>query len=126
MLAAARSPRDTDTSMSMVKRILLAAALSWVYSVTLGLVFAATLLGRLSLEPLALPGVIPVALLGSSIVAVAIAPLSMWALRAGARNLWTYGPALWVVLAAFAVAVAPKIGRYGPPALVLLVLSCIS
>jgi len=74
-----------------VKRILVAAVMSWAYSVTLGLLFAVAASEKHSLRTLLLPAVVPVALIGSTIVAIAI---TQWLLvcENGARNLWFYGP----------------------------------
>jgi hypothetical protein len=100
--------------MRILKRILLAVALSWIYSVTLGWVFACALAGNFSLNTLRLPGVIPVALIGSTLAAIAITPLAAWSVRTGVRNLWIYGPIFWLILAGYIVLVIPKTGIRGP------------
>jgi len=56
--------------MAMLNRILLAAGMSWRFSGTLGLLFAACASGRFSLRTLLLPGVVPVALIISTVLAV--------------------------------------------------------
>jgi hypothetical protein len=104
----------------MLKRILLAAAISWSYSVTLGLLFAAHSSGSLSLSTLRLPGVVPVALIISTTVSIAITPIAVWSVRTGARNLRIYGPILWLALAAYIILVLPKVGRSGPLGLLCL------
>ncbi len=101
-------------------RALVAAAISWVASVTLGLLFAACASGRFSLSTLRLLGVVPVALLVSTVIAVAIFPLAWWSTRTGVRNLRVYGPVLWIALAAYVVLVIPRAGVYGPYGLLLL------
>lgn len=106
--------------MSLWNRILIAALMSWAYSVTLGLLFAVVLSENHSPRNLLLPGVIPVTLLGSTIVAIAITPVAIWSVRTGARNLWFYGPILWVALAAYVVFIIPKAGDYGPYGLLFL------
>jgi hypothetical protein len=106
--------------MSLLNRILLAAAMSWTYSVTLGLLFAARASGRFSLSTLRLPGVVPVAIIGSTIVSIAVTPLAVWALRTGMKNLYVYGPVLWIALAAYEVVVIPRTGAYGLYGLLLL------
>jgi hypothetical protein len=107
--------------MSLSSRILLAAAMSWTYSVTLGLLFAVIVSGNYSLRTLLLPGVVPVALTGSTVVAIAIiTPVAIWSVRAGARNLWFYGPILWIGLAAYIVFAIPKAGHHGPYGLLCL------
>jgi hypothetical protein len=62
----------------------------------------------------------PVALIGSTIVAIAMTPVAFWSVRTGARNLWFYGPILWVALAAYIVFVFPKVGYYGQYGLLFL------
>jgi len=58
--------------MGVLKRILLAASISWVFSVSLGFVFASCVSGHLSFSTLRLPGVVPVALIGSTVAAIII------------------------------------------------------
>jgi len=106
--------------MSLRNRIAVAAVMSWVYSVTLGLLFAVVVSEDHSLRTLTLPGVVPVALTGSTIVAIAITPVATWSVRTGARNLWLYGPILWIALAAYVVFAIPKAGHYGQYGLLLL------
>jgi hypothetical protein len=99
--------------MNMWNRILLAAVMSWVYSVSLGLLLAIVLSEDHSLRSLVLPGVVPTALIGSTIVAIAITPVAIWSVRTGARNLWFYGPILWIALAVYVVFAIPRAGHYG-------------
>lgn len=110
---------DGGKIMNMWTRILVAAALSWFYSVTLGLLFAIAA-GNYSLGTLLLPGVVPVALLGSTVVSGLMTPLAFWTLRTGARNLWLYGPVLWIALAAYIVFAMPRAGHYGQYGLLFL------
>jgi hypothetical protein len=107
--------------MNLWNRILLAALMSWAYSVTLGLLFAIAASEDHSLRTLMLPGVVPVALMGSTVIAIAITPVAIWSVRTGARNLWCYGPMLWVALAAYVVFAIPKAGHYGQYGLLFLV-----
>ena len=106
--------------MSIFKRILLAAGLSWFYSITLGLLFAACASGRLSFSALRLPGVVPVALITSTIIALFMTPIAAWSVRTGTRNLCLYGPILWIVLAAWLVAVVPWNAAYGEYSVLIL------
>jgi hypothetical protein len=106
--------------MSMLNRVALGAALSWVYAVTLGLLFAACAAGRLSFSTLRLPGVVPVALISSTIAALLMTPVAVWAVRTGTRNLWLYGPILWIVLAAWLVLVVPWNAAYGEYSVLIL------
>jgi hypothetical protein len=97
----------------MLKRILLGAALSWSYSATLGLLFAACASGSLSFSTLLLPGVVPVALISSTVVSILITPVAASSVRTGVRNLCIYGPVLWVLLAAYVVLATPKSAANG-------------
>jgi hypothetical protein len=105
---------------NLSNRILLAAGLSWFSAVTLGLLFAACASGRFSFSTLRLPGVIPVALIISSIVAVLMLPIAFWSLRTGTKNTITFAPILWIVLAAYIVFVIPRTGPSGPYGLLVL------
>jgi len=103
----------------MLNRLLLAAAISWSYSVTLGLLFAACASGRFSFRTLRLPGVVPVALIISTVIAVVVTPVAVWSLRTGMKNLAIYGPILWIALATYEVVVIPRTGAHGPYGLLL-------
>jgi hypothetical protein len=73
----------------------------------LGLLFAVCVSGRLAFSTLWLPGVIPVALITSTVAAIIMTPLAAWSVKTGAKNLCIYGPILWIVLAGWIVAVVP-------------------
>ena len=111
---------DSGETMNLWNKILLAAVMSWAYSVTLGLLSAVAASENHSLRTLLLPAVVPVALIGSTIVAIAITPVAFWSVRTEARNLWFYGPILWIVLAAYIVFVFAKVGYYGQYGLLFL------
>lgn len=81
----------------MLNRILLGAGFSWLFSVTLGLLFAFCAFGR---NALTLPAVFPMTLGFSTAISMLFAPLAVWAAKTGPGNLFTYGPILWLVLAA--------------------------
>ena len=106
--------------MKILNRILLAGGMSWVCSVTQGLLFAACASGRFSFSTLRLPGVVPVALITSTAVSILITPVAVWSLRTGLKNVCVYAPILWIVLAAWNVLVIPKAGIFGPYGLVVL------
>lgn len=106
--------------MSFLSKVLLAAAMSWSFSVTLGLLFASGVSGHFSLSTLRLPGVIPVALIVCTLVSVVVTPLAVWALRTGTKNLCIFGPILWIVLATYEVVVIPRTGAYGLSGLLVL------
>lgn len=80
----------------MLKRILLGVGFSWIISVTLGIVFAIATLGK---DAPTLPAVLPMTVGISSLISLLFSPLATWAARTGPRNLFTYGPILWAVLA---------------------------
>lgn len=106
--------------MNLWNRILIAAVMSWVCSVTLGLLFAIAVSENYSPRILLVPGVVPVALSGSTVVAIAITPVAIWSVRTGARNLWFYGPILWIGLDVYIVLAIPRAGHYGPYGLLCL------
>jgi len=106
--------------MGMLNRVMLGAALSWIYAVTLGLLFAACAAGRLSFSTLRLPGVVPVTITGSTIIALVMTPIAAWSVRTGVRNLYLYGPILWIVLAAWLLLVVPSNVAYGEYSVLIL------
>ncbi len=106
--------------MNLWNRILVAAVMSWGYSVSLGLLVAIVFSEDHSLRSLLLPAVVPVALIGSTIVAIAITPVAFWSVRTGTRNLRFYGPILWIALAAYVAFVLPRAGYYGQYGLIFL------
>lgn len=107
--------------MSMLKRVLLGAAISWTGSVTLGLLFGAcALFARWSFSALRMPGVVPVALIYSTAVSIVITPIVAWSLRTGVRNLRIYLPILWIALVIYDVTVTPRNGAYSLYGLLLL------
>ncbi len=107
-------------AMSWLTRIFLGAAMSWVASVALGLLFATMASGRFWLGGLRLPGVVPVALVVSTGVALVVTPIAVWSLRTGIKNCVVYGSILWIILAAYDVLVTPRSAGYGLYGLVLL------
>lgn len=108
--------------MKIWKRVLLAAAMSWSFSVTLGLVFAVCVgssdmanSGHSSFAVLRLPAVVPVAVLTSTAISILITPVAVWSVRTGLKNLLIYAPILWITLATyiFTVLVIWKNAPYG-------------
>jgi hypothetical protein len=94
--------------------------MSWIASVTLGLLFGACVSGRCSFATIRLPGVVPVALITSTAVSIVITPIVAWSLRTGVRNLQIYAPILWIALAIYDVTVVPRNAAYGLYGLFLL------
>jgi hypothetical protein len=116
-----RSPLNAiSLGRTMLNRLLTAAVASWVFSVTLGLWFAVAVSGQLHIETLLLPGVLPVALTGSTAVSLLLTPLAAWSMRTGRRNLRLFTPVLWLVLAGYIVLVVPRTGQLGLLGLLLL------
>lgn len=106
--------------MNIVSRVVWAAALCWTYSFTLGVLFAVCTSERRSFSSILLPGVLPVVLLGSTVVAICITPVAAWSLRTGIKNVCVFGPILWIVLAGYEVLVIPRTGIYGPYGLIIM------
>src|SRR5436853_7066197 len=77
---------DGGGIMNLWNRILVAAVMSWAYSVTLGLLFAVVVSEDHSLRTLLLPGVVPVDLTGSSVVSISITPVAGWTVCTVVRN----------------------------------------
>lgn len=94
--------------MLLLRRILVAAALSWSFSSTLGVLYATGLFGKFALSSLRLPGVIQLSILFSSVISVVILPFAVWSLRAGLRNMLICTPLLWLSLATYIVVVIPR------------------
>jgi hypothetical protein len=98
---------------------------------TLGALLAIVLSDDHSPGVLLFPAVAPVVLLASTLVAVLITPVTVWALRTGTKNLWRYGPVLWLVLAMYILFAIPHAGHYGQYGLVaiavlgLIIIGCI-
>ena len=104
---------------NVLKRLLLAASLSWIFSGTLGLLLFIRLTAKDPgswLSHLVSPGFIPITLAGSTVIAIGMTPVAVWSVRAGAKNLRIYGPVLWIVLATYTcvlVVIGDRAGIYG-------------
>ena len=88
--------------------MLLAAAMSWSFSVTLGLLFAVCVgssdmgdSGHSSLDVLRLPAAVPVAPMTSTAISILITPVAIWSVRTGLKNLLICAPILWITLASY-------------------------
>ena len=100
----------------MLKQILLGASVAWFAATLLGLLYAACTSGRISVDTLRLPGVVPVALLISTGIALLMTPLVVWAFKSGENSLIAYGAALFALLVIYMVLVTPtnpEFGLYG-------------
>ena len=94
--------------MTIWKRVLLAAPISWSFSVTLGLLFAVCVFssdlrdsGHSSLDVLRLPAVVPVAPMTSTAISILITAVAIRSVRTGVKNLLIYAPILWIALATY-------------------------
>lgn len=107
----------------MVKQILLGASFAWSSATLLALLYASCVSGRLSLDTLRLPGVVPVALLISTGIALLMVPLVMWAFKSGEKILIAYGAALFLLLVIYMVVVTPTNPAFGLYGSVLLAIA---
>jgi len=103
----------SEGAFPMRNKILLAALVSWIFSITLGLLFATTMSGRFIPNVIALPGVVRVALTIGTAAALLMTPIAVWAARTGTKNLWTFAPVLWLGLAAYIGVIIPRLGSGG-------------
>lgn len=100
----------------MLRRILVAACVTWSSSTFLALLFAAGTSGDLSIHTLLLPGVIPIAVMFSTVIAVFMTPLVYWSLTSNNRSLGFYGWGLFLFLAAYIGLITPanaQLSLYG-------------
>ncbi len=96
----------------MLDKVLISVLFSWIGSITLGLIFAWRIFyneGIKDVEGIMAPGVIQVILIISSIFALLITPLTVWAFKPAKL---IYFIMLWFVLALFILFINPKLGTY--------------
>lgn len=99
--------------MSRPNRVMLAAAMSWCFSVTLGLLFAVSFSGHFVFQMLLLPETSFIAIAVSTAISILLIPFAAWSIRTGPKNLRVYAPLLWVALAIYVVMVVPRSGNHG-------------
>jgi hypothetical protein len=104
----------------MVKQMLIGASIAWCVATFLGLLFASCTSDCFSFDALRLSGVVPIAVLFSTGVALLMTPLVMWALKPGGKILIAHGLALFILLAVYIVVVAPYYPPFGLYGSVLL------
>ena len=107
----------------MLKQIILAACYSWCSATLLGLLFATCTSGCISIDTLRLPGVVPVAVLSSTVIAALMTPLVLWAIKSGEKNLIFHGSGLFILLSVYIGLVTPadaRLGLYGSLALAVI------
>jgi hypothetical protein len=93
---------SSPSSISLGKRILVSFGISWFAAVSLGIVYGARGVGRYSLADLWVMGVIQVATIVSSAIAIFLTPLIAWALRRYGVIKWIL--ALWVLMVVWVLA----------------------
>ena len=91
-----------------MRRFLFALAISWLSAATLAFLYAICPDGHFDSTILRLPAVVSVALFASITVTLVVLPFAYWAMRSGWRNVATFGPLLWLLLAAYIVFVLPR------------------
>lgn len=96
--------------MQIWSRIILAALVSWLFSVSLALLFTISMTGRFEPMALRIPGAISIAVYISTAIATGMTPIAVWAGRTGGRNLRHFAPLLWIVLAMYIVVGIPRSG----------------
>jgi hypothetical protein len=93
----------------MIKHIAKCTAISWVGAATLGLIYGARVAGSVNVEKLWYMGIISISLIGSTIMALLITPLTVWAFRPGG-SMKLVVP-LWIILVAYVLVVTPASGQ---------------
>jgi hypothetical protein len=87
--------------MRVLTRALIAVALSWTYSMTLGFLFAIHWDRQFHFDVLLTPAAYIAPTIFSTIVAVFIAPITFWSIGNGIKKHCIYGPILWILLAVY-------------------------
>jgi hypothetical protein len=88
-------------AMRISKRIVLAATMSWIYSVTLGLIFSINWDGKLHFNLLLVPAAYYAPTIFSTICALLIAPVAFWSIGNGIRRHLIFGPIVWLIIAVY-------------------------
>lgn len=99
--------------MRIVKRLLLAAALTWAYSMTLGFIFAVHWNGQFHFNAYLNSSAYIAPLVFSSICATLVTPVAFWSIGNGVRKHLIYGPILWVIIAVFECVAPPVFNLAG-------------
>ncbi|MGA2349305.1 MAG: hypothetical protein ABSF70_02645 [Terracidiphilus sp.] len=94
--------------MRVLTRMLIAVTLSWIYSMTLGFLFAIHWDRKFHFDVLLVPAAYIAPTVFSTIVAVFIAPITYWSIGTGVRKHYIYGPVLWILLATYEIT-APSV-----------------
>jgi hypothetical protein len=87
---------NTPSSIPLGKRILISFGISWLASVSLGIIYGARVAGTVSRADLWVMGVIQIATIVSTVIAILLTPLTAWALQSYASIKWIF--CLWLLL----------------------------
>jgi hypothetical protein len=82
--------------IALAKSILLAFAVSWFGAVSLGNIYGAIVGRTVNIADLWIMAIIPIATIVSSIIAIFMTPLTLWAMHGYASIKWFFG--LWLLL----------------------------
>jgi lysylphosphatidylglycerol synthetase-like protein (DUF2156 family) len=99
--------------MQVLKRMLVAVAMCWIFSETLGFLFAIYWDRHFHFEVLLIPAAYVAPTVFSTIIAVFIVPVAFWSLGNGVRKHCIYGPVLWVLLAFYEIVAPPVYNLVG-------------
>ncbi|MGD0942087.1 MAG: hypothetical protein ABR905_20525 [Terracidiphilus sp.] len=87
--------------MRVLKRTLIAVALTWIYSVTLGFLFAIHWDRQFHFDALLIPAAYIAPTVFSTVIAALVAPIAYWSIGNGLTKHCIYGPILWILLAVY-------------------------
>jgi len=108
------SAMNAPSSIPLAKRILVSFGISWLAAVSLGIIYGVRVVGRISIADLWIMGVIPIATIISSVIAVFLTPLIAWILRSYAVIKWI--AVLWLLMVLWVLAII-GLSQNGPLAL---------
>jgi hypothetical protein len=94
---------NTPSCIPIGKRILLSFGISWLAAVSLGIIYGARVVGRISIADLWVMGVIQIATIVSSVIALVLTPLIAWILRSYAVIKWI--AVLWLLMVLWILAI---------------------
>jgi hypothetical protein len=87
---------STPSSIPLGKRIFASFGISWLAAVSLGIIYGARVVGRVSISDLWVMGVIQIATIVSTVIAIFLTPLTAWVLQSYASIKWIF--CLWLLL----------------------------
>jgi len=106
----------------MIRHISKCALVSWFGAISLGLIYGGCIVRSASIEKLWIMGVIQISFVFSTVIALLITPLTVWAFKPGSVSIKWIAP-LWLLLVIYCLAVTPKsafFGLYGTLALTVI------